>query len=102
LNVFVVITGLPGSGKSTLGVLLASALGLPLIDKDAFLEQLFELDHASSRHELSRRADELFRTAAESATGAVLVSWWRHPHSLALSGTPAESAGTDYRRSLHV
>jgi len=33
--VFVVITGLPGSGKSTLGALLASALGLPLIDKDA-------------------------------------------------------------------
>jgi cytidylate kinase len=90
LSLFVVITGLPGSGKSTLGAPLAAALKLPLIDKDAFLEQLFELEHAASRHELSRRADELFRRAAELAGGAVLVSWWRHPHSLALSGTPTD------------
>lgn len=90
LSMFVVVTGLPGSGKSTLGALLASALRLPLIDKDTFLEQLFELDHTSPRHELSRCAEESFRNAAKSADGAVLISWWRHPHSAALSGTPTD------------
>jgi gluconate kinase len=40
---FVVISGLPGSGKTTLGRGLASALQLPFIDKDDILNRLFEL-----------------------------------------------------------
>jgi shikimate kinase len=36
MRLFVVISGLPGSGKTTLGLRLASALGLQLIDKDEF------------------------------------------------------------------
>ena len=39
---FVVISGLPGSGKTTLGRRLASVLDLPLIDKDDILDRLFE------------------------------------------------------------
>src|ERR1700754_1620515 len=39
---FIVISGLPGSGKTTLGRHPALALGLPLLDKDAILERLFE------------------------------------------------------------
>jgi hypothetical protein len=90
LSTFVVITGLPGSGKSTLGALLAPALALPLIDKDTFLEQLFELGPTQPRHELSRQADESFRTAAQAADGAVLVSWWKHPNNPAPTGTSTD------------
>ena len=39
---FIVVSGLPGSGKSTLGQQLATALGLPFLDKDTILERLFE------------------------------------------------------------
>jgi shikimate kinase len=39
---FVVISGLPGSGKTTLGRRLAPALTLPFIDKDDILDRLFE------------------------------------------------------------
>jgi hypothetical protein len=39
---FVVIAGLPGSGKSWLGHQLAPLLGLPLIDKDDILELRFK------------------------------------------------------------
>ena len=36
------ISGLPGSGKTTLARRLAPALKLPLIDKDDILKRLFE------------------------------------------------------------
>jgi predicted kinase len=37
-----VISGLPGSGKSTLARCLVPLLDIPVIDKDDFLERLFE------------------------------------------------------------
>ena len=37
-----VVSGLPGSGKTTIGRRLAAALSLPLIDKDDILDRLFE------------------------------------------------------------
>ncbi|SED18936.1 shikimate kinase [Streptomyces sp. TLI_105] len=38
---FVIVSGLPASGKTTLGRRLATGLGLPLVDKDAILEFLY-------------------------------------------------------------
>ena len=38
---FVIVSGLPASGKSTIAVGLAEDLRLPLMDKDAYLEALF-------------------------------------------------------------
>lgn len=88
---YVVVTGLPGSGKSTLGRELASALGLPFLDKDDFLEAAFagydEVD-PERRSTLSREADGPFRDAAEKAGAAVLVSFWRHPLVSLTAGTP--------------
>ncbi len=37
---FVVVTGLPASGKSTIARQLCAALALPLLDKDELLEAL--------------------------------------------------------------
>ena len=96
---FVIVSGLPASGKSTMGHAIGSALGLPFLDKDSVLESLFESTppvDAQGRNELSRLADASFRERALSASGGVLVSWWRHPRSLAASGTP-----TQWLNSLH-
>jgi len=40
---FIVVSGLPASGKSTLARQLAPAFGLPLYDKDDILAALFDM-----------------------------------------------------------
>lgn len=96
-TVFLVVTGLPGSGKSTVGKVLARELGLPLLDKDDILEGLFDTlgsPDLEARERLSRAADEILFRLAESMPGAVLVNWWRRdsaPARLeALSGPVVE------------
>ncbi len=91
---FVVVSGLPASGKSTLGRQLGPVLGLPVLDKDDLLVPLFTEDDdvdQSRRTRLSREADVLFQGAAQRALGgAVLVSFWRRPELSTTSGTPTE------------
>jgi len=88
---FVVVSGLPGSGKTTLGRRLARALGLPLIDKDEILDRLFETKGVGDsvwRRALSRESDVILQRDADSSNGAVLVSFWRQPGMPDDSGTP--------------
>lgn len=87
---FIVVTGLPASGKSTVGAAVAGALALPLLDKDEILEALFDslgMGDGEWRTKLSRAADLVFQRLAMRAKGAVLVSWWQHPQSDVASGT---------------
>jgi len=88
---FIIVSGLPASGKTTLAVKLAKALHLPLFDKDDILEALFE--HAGSvdvaeRQRLSRASDEVLVRVAAASQGAVVVSFWRHETAEGASGTP--------------
>lgn len=88
---FIVISGLPGSGKTTVGRRLAQALGLPMLDKDEILEALFDglgVGDAAWRNRLSRAADEVLRRLADQTAGAVLASFWRHPQVAGEAGTP--------------
>jgi predicted kinase len=82
MSTFVVVSGLPASGKTTLAAALAEEIAAPHLDKDVFLEALFDREGASdseSRQKLSRRADEEFQSQALKQPLAVLSSWWRHP-----------------------
>jgi chloramphenicol 3-O-phosphotransferase len=88
---FVIVSGVPGSGKSSLARQLAPALSLPLLDKDAILERLFDLkgwDGAASRRALSRESDSILQNKAAESHGAILVSHWRLPGMSTNSGTP--------------
>jgi predicted kinase len=97
VNRFVVISGLPASGKSAVAKVLAQSLGLPLLDKDAFLEALFQtvgIGDTQWRRELSHRADGELQRLAMASESAVLTSWWKHPQSSLSSGTPIEWLAT--------
>lgn len=77
----IVVSGLAASGKTTVGRLLSERLRLPLIDKDAILEALFDslgCNDRDQRYRLSRASDEVLYALAESSGPAVLVNWWNH------------------------
>jgi predicted kinase len=88
---FVVMSGVPGSGKSTLGRQLGVALGLDVLDKDDFLEAHFadydEID-STLRSSLSRLADAELQERALSVSSALLVSFWRREQVSNQAGTP--------------
>ncbi len=92
-NLCIVVTGLPGSGKTTIGRKVAEYLDMKFLDKDDYLESLFEergIGNRDWRQKISRESDELFRRDAESQRVAVLVSHWRTDSGITNTGTPVK------------
>jgi hypothetical protein len=102
---FVVVSGIPGSGKTMLGRQLAAALGVSFLDKDDLLDRLFEANgsgDAAWRRRLSRESDGLLEREAAASAGAVLVSFWHQPGMPADSGTPTGWLTALSKRLVHV
>ena len=60
----IILTGMPGSGKSTIGVLLAKALGMGFLDVDLIIQ---EREGALLQEILDRRGTAAFLEAEEQA-----------------------------------
>jgi adenylylsulfate kinase-like enzyme len=100
----ILVTGLPASGKTTLGRRLAAALSWPYLDKDDFLEALFESQGVGDeqwRRRLSIEADKQFETTALEQTNTVLVSHWR-PRGRADTGTPTDWVNRRFHCTVEV
>ena len=77
---FVVVSGAPGAGKSTLAAPLAARLGVSLLAFDPIKEQLADalgLGDREWREGLGRAADDVFFAVASTSASAVLDHWWR-------------------------
>lgn len=85
LGWYVVVSGPPGSGKTTLARAIAPALGLPLIAKDTIKQALMGVlpvpDIETSRLVGTASVAALLAVACETA-GAVLESVWHRSRSL--------------------
>jgi predicted kinase len=82
---FVIVSGSPGAGKTTVGAALARAFELPFISKDQIKETLFDALHAlpgdlEYSRRLSGAAMEVLWTLAAACPSAVLEANFR-PHS---------------------
>jgi predicted kinase len=93
---FVVVSGPPASGKSTLATALAAELDLPLLAKDVVKDALVDVlgapDVPRSRA-LGTAAVHVLLAVAATAGRAVLESVWHHyahPPLVALSGPKVE------------
>ena len=84
-GVFVVVSGPPASGKTTLARAIAPVLGLPLIAKDTIKQALMTVlpvaDVAASRVVGRASVAALLAVAAESG-GAVLESVWHRSYAV--------------------
>jgi hypothetical protein len=103
---FVIVSGIPASGKSIVARELAPALGLPVLDKDSILERLFEsrgVGDSAFRRTLSRESDLILQNEAIASDGAVLVSHWHLPGMPPDSGTPTGwlPGLSDYNVNVH-
>ena len=78
---YVVISGPPGSGKTTLSRQVAQTLGLPLIAKDTIKEALMtvvDVPDVDTSRQLGRAAvAALYAVAAEAGHGVVESAWHR-------------------------
>jgi predicted kinase len=76
---FVVVSGLPGSGKTTLATAVARELRLPLLSKDVIKETLFDVlgtgDVEWSKR-LGQAGTQVLLELARRSSGAVLESFW--------------------------
>ena len=83
----IVLVGAPGSGKSTVGALLAERLGMEFVDADAVIE---ERAGKSVAEIFADDGETAFRQLEEETTAAQL----RRPGVLALGGGAVFSAAT--------
>jgi predicted kinase len=83
----VLVNGLPGSGKTTLAVALAAALGVQCLSKDAVKEAIAAiLEDPSMVGPLGSVAmDTVWALAAVIPATVVIESWWFRPRDLLLA-----------------
>ncbi|HVH23193.1 MAG TPA: AAA family ATPase [Pseudonocardia sp.] len=91
-RLYVVVSGAPASGKSTLAAALAPELGLPLLAKDTIKQALLTVldvpDVEASRTVGRAAAVALLAVAAEAGSAVLEAPWQRSRAVTELAGLP--------------
>ena len=95
MNVVVVFVGAMGSGKSTIGARVATALGAPFLDNDALLEQ--HTGHTAADLAATDGIDALHRAEAE-----VLLAALRAPGPAVIAAAASTITAAEVRDALRV
>lgn len=96
-KLLVLVNGLPGSGKTTLGRALASAMGARFLQKDAVKEALAGcIGSAANLPALGGIAmDAIWSLVQTSSTSTIIDSWWFRPRDLEFARGGIEKAQAD-------
>ncbi|MEX3007388.1 AAA family ATPase [Hoeflea sp. TYP-13] len=100
----ILVGGLPASGKTTVGWTVAHLLDIPCLDKDDFLEELFEqrgIGDQAWRRQLSNESNDLFEAEARRYDFVVLVSHWQSAATPG-SGTPTAWVKEAFQRIIEL
>lgn len=96
-KLLVLINGLPGSGKTTLGRALAPALNARFLSKDAVKEALAgcigDAEHVPTLGGIAM--DAVWALAQETSASAVIDSWWFKPRDLLFAKAGIQTTGAD-------
>jgi adenylate kinase family enzyme len=74
-----VVTGVPGAGKTTLAEALAAALGVPMLSLDAIKERRYASGDSQSRFVLRLDAEHELFERLEGTAGCAVVDIWVAP-----------------------
>jgi predicted kinase len=89
----VLVNGLPGSGKSSLGPRLAATLGAAFLSKDRIKEALADAVVTDPPTAGAIAMDTVWRCAADLPGMVVVDSWWFRPRDLDHARTGLARAG---------
>ncbi|RDI54210.1 AAA family ATPase [Nocardia mexicana] len=97
-KLLVLVNGLPGSGKSTLGRSLARALNAEFLSKDTVKEALAACMHdAADLDALGGIAMDTVWALAQAIPGTVVIdSWWFKPRDLHFARTGIRNTGASH------
>jgi len=93
----ILINGLPGAGKTTLGRVLGEGLNVPVVSKDAIKETLADISRGriSSRRLGEISSETMWQLVSAIPDTVIVESWWYRPRDLgfvteglAQSGSP--------------
>lgn len=101
-GVLVLVNGLPGAGKTTLGGALARAMNARFLSKDAIKEALAGvIESPCEIRDLGGIAMDAVWALAEQAAGDVVIdSWWFKPRDLGFARAGIERSGA--RRVVEI